>query len=261
MSDPVRTERRGRVLEITLDRPKANAIDAATSKALGAAFLALQADDGLSVAIVTGGGERFFSAGWDLKAAAEGEAADADQGPGGFAGLTELWSLKKPVIAAVNGLALGGGFELALAADMIVAAERAAFALPEATLGIVADSGGVIRLPRRLPRAIAMEMAMTGRRADAAELARWGVVNAVAPDAQLMDAARALADRVAACAPLSLQAIKEIDRAAEGLSVREAFRAAREGDLPVYRRLYASEDAAEGMAALAEKRAPDWKGR
>ena len=261
MTESVRTARRGRVLEITLDRPKANAIDAATSRALGAAFQSLQADDGLSVAIVTGGGDRFFSAGWDLKAAAEGEAPDADQGVGGFAGLTEFWDLKKPVIAAVNGLALGGGFELALAADMIVAAEHAECALPEATLGIVADSGGVIRLPRRLPRAIAMEMAMTGRRAPAEELARWGVVNQVVPGEGLIDAARALADRVAACAPLSLQAIKEIDRATEGLSEREAYRVARAGDLPVYRGVYASADAAEGMAAFAEKRAPNWTGR
>ena len=257
----VTTETRGRVLEITLDRPKANAIDAATSHALGEAFRRLAEDDGLSVAIVTGAGERFFSAGWDLKAAAEGEAPDADQGVGGFAGLTEYWDLKKPVIAAVNGMALGGGFELALAADMIVAAEHAEMGLPEATLGITGDSGGVIRLPRRLPRAVAMEMMMTGRRAPAAELARWGLVNEVVPGAELMEAARALADRVAACAPLSLQAIKEIDRATEGTGEREAFRIMREGDLPVYRGLYASEDAAEGMAALAEKRAPVWKGR
>ncbi|MEO1000114.1 MAG: enoyl-CoA hydratase-related protein, partial [Pseudomonadota bacterium] len=152
MSGPVLTERRGRILEITLDRPKANAIDAATSRALGAAFETLAGDAGLSVAIVTGGGERFFSAGWDLKAAAAGEAPDAPQGVGGFAGLTEYWDLKKPVIAALNGLALGGGFELALAADMIVAADHAEVGLPEATIGLIADSGGAIRLPRRLPR-------------------------------------------------------------------------------------------------------------
>ena len=257
----VKTETRGRVLEITLDRPKANAIDAATSRAMGEAFRRLAEDDALSVAIVTGAGERFFSAGWDLKAAAAGEAPDADQGVGGFAGLTEYWGLKKPVIAAVNGMALGGGFELALAADMIVAADHAEMGLPEAALGIVADSGGAIRLPRRLPRAVAMEMMMTGRRASADELAVWGLVNEVVPGAQLMQVARGLAERVAACAPLSLQAIKEIDRATEGKGEREAFRIMREGDLPVYRGLYASEDAAEGLAALSEKRAADWKGR
>ncbi|MEM7499919.1 MAG: enoyl-CoA hydratase-related protein [Pseudomonadota bacterium] len=261
MTDPVRTERRGRVFEITLDRPKANAIDAATSRALGDAFRALAEDDSLSVGIVTGGGERFFSAGWDLKAAAAGEAPDEDQGPGGFAGLTEYWALKKPVIAAVNGMALGGGFELALAADLIVAAEHATFALPEAGIGLIADSGGVIRLPRRLPRAIAMEMMMTARRAEAAELARWGLVNEVVPVARLMVAARALADRVAASAPLSLQAIKEIDAATEGAGTREAFRVMHEADLPVYRRVYDSADAKEGIASVVEKRAPVWSGR
>lgn len=261
MTDPVTTATRGRVLEITLDRPKANAIDAATSQAMGAAFQQLAEDDGLSVAIVSGGGERFFSAGWDLKAAAAGEAPDADQGVGGFAGLTEHWDLNKPVIAAVNGMALGGGFELALAADLIVAADHAEFALTEARIGLIGDAGGVIRLPRRLPRSIAMEMMMTGRRASAEELARWGLVNQVVPSADLMTAARELADRVAACAPLSLQAIKEIDRATAGAGEREAFRIMREGDLPVYRRVYASEDATEGLAALAEKREPNWKGR
>jgi crotonobetainyl-CoA hydratase len=259
MSD-VTTQTRGRVLLITLDRPKANAIDAATSQALGAAFEALQRDDGLSVGIVTGGGGRFFSAGWDLKAAAEGEAADADQGIGGFAGLTEFWGLTKPVIAAVNGMALGGGFELALAADMIVAAEHAEFGLPEATIGVIADSGGVIRLPRRLPRAIAMEMLMTGRRASADELARWGVVNSVVPAEALLDAAFALAERVAASAPLSLQAIKEIDRATQGLGDKAAFARMRAGDLLAYGRVYDSADAAEGIASVSEKRTPVWTG-
>lgn len=261
MSEAVKTRRDGRILEIVLDRPKANAIDAATSKLLGAAFERLQTDDGLTVGIVTGAGDRVFSAGWDLKAAAEGEAPDADQGIGGFAGLTEYWDLRKPVIAAVNGMALGGGFELALAADMIVAADTAEFALTEAAIGLIADAGGVIRLPRRLPRAIAMEMLMTGRRVQARELAQWGLVNQAVPQAELLDTARALAERVAACAPLSLQAIKEIHRASEGQSERDAFRVMREADLPIYRRVYDSADAAEGMAALSEKRAPIWKGR
>ncbi|MEO1318455.1 MAG: enoyl-CoA hydratase-related protein [Pseudomonadota bacterium] len=261
MTDPVRTTRRGRVLEITLDRPKANAIDAATSRAMGAAFQTLADDDTLSVGIVTGGGERFFSAGWDLKAAAAGEAPDADQGIGGFAGLTEYWDLKKPVIAAVNGMALGGGFELALAADMIVAAEHATFGLPEAGIGLIADSGGVIRLPRRLPRAIAMEMIMTARRVEAAELAHWGLVNEVVPAERLIEAAHALADRVAASAPLSLQAIKEIDAATEGADTRESFHIMRTADLAAYRCVYDSEDAKEGIASVGEKRSPVWKGR
>ncbi len=260
MTDAVRTERRERVLEITLDRPKANAIDAATSRMLGQAFKTLADDPALTVGIITGAGGRFFSAGWDLKAAAAGEPPDADQGVGGFAGLTEYFDLKKPVIAAVNGLALGGGFELALAADMIVAADHAEFGLPEATIGLVADSGGVIRLPRRIPRAIAMEMMCTGRRAGAQELARLGLVNQVVPGAELMVKARELGDRVAACAPLSVQAIKEIDRLTEGASEAHAFGLMRNGDLPVYRTVYQSQDAAEGLAALAEKRAPRWRG-
>ncbi|MCT4555313.1 MAG: enoyl-CoA hydratase-related protein [Pelagimonas sp.] len=254
----VTTERRGRVLEITLARGKVNAIDAATSRALGDAFAQLQEDPGLSVAIITGGGDRFFSAGWDLKA---GEDPHAPQGVGGFAGLTEFWDLKKPVIAAVNGTALGGGFELALSADMIVAADHAEFALTEVSIGIVADSGGVIRLPRRLPRAIANELMMTARRASAAELERWGLVNRVVPADQLMTAARDLADQVAANAPLSLQAVKEIQSATEDKTEQAAFAAMRSGDLPIYQGLYASEDAAEGMGAVMEKRDPVWKGR
>jgi crotonobetainyl-CoA hydratase len=257
----VRTARRGRVLEVTLDRPKVNVIDAATSRALGEAFRQLQEDDDLSVGIITAAGERFFSAGWDLKAAAAGEPPDADQGVGGFAGLTEYWDLKKPVVAAVNGAALGGGFELALAADLIVAAEHAEFALTEASIGLVPDAGGVVRLPRRVPRAVAMEMILTGRRASAGELERWGLILQTTPAAELMDVARTLADRIAACAPLSLQAIKEIDAATQGASERDAFRIMRDADLPVYRRIYDSDDAAEGIASVTAKRTPRWTGR
>jgi crotonobetainyl-CoA hydratase len=253
--------RRGRVLEITLDRPKVNAIDAATSVALGEAFRRLQEDDELSVGIITAAGDRFFSAGWDLKAAAAGEPPDADQGIGGFAGLTEYWDLGKPVVAAVNGVALGGGFELALAADLIVAAEHAEFGLTEAAIGLVPDAGGVIRLPRRLPRAVAMEMMLTGRRAGATELERWGLVLETSAAAELLTLARALADRIAACAPLSLQAIKEIDGATQGASERDAFRIMREADLPAYRRIYDSDDAAEGIASVRAKRAPRWSGQ
>ena len=150
----VHTHAEGGVLTITLNRPKANAINVPTSLALYAAFAQLQNDPALRVAILTGTG-RFFSAGWDLAGATEGEAIDADHGPGGFAGLTEFFSLGKPVIAAVNGLAMGGGFELALAADLMLASDTAEFALPEVKLGMVADSGGLLRLPRRLPRALA----------------------------------------------------------------------------------------------------------
>lgn len=260
MTDAVRCEVTGEVLVITLDRPKANAIDVPTSRALHAAFDRLRRDDDLRVGVVTGAGERFFSAGWDLKAAAAGEAVDADHGPGGFAGLTELFDLPKPVIAAVNGLALGGGFELALAADLIVAAEHAEFALPEAGLGIIADSGGVLRLPRLLPRALANELLYTGERLPAAEAARWGLVNRVVPGGELRTAALDLAGRVAASAPLAIAAIKEIGRATEGQGVEAAFTTMR-GGLPGYQAMLASDDAAEGPRAFAEKRRPRWTGR
>src|SRR6266851_6749081 len=162
-SGPVRLQASGGVLTIILDRPRAYAIDVATSHALYAAFARLESDPQLRVGIVTAAGDRFFCAGWDLRAAAAGEAVDADDGPGGFAGLTELHSRAKPVIAAVNGIAAGGGFELVLAADLVVAAEHADFRLPETGLGIIPDSGGVLRLPRRLPRALAVELLLTGR--------------------------------------------------------------------------------------------------
>jgi len=162
--EPVQITVEGQTLLVTLDRPKANAIDVATSKALYAAFDRLRNDPSLRVGILTAAGDRFFSAGWDLKAAAAGEGIEADHGPGGFAGITEFFDIGKPVIAAVNGLAYGGGFELVLAADLVVAAEHAEFALTEVTLGLVADAGGLLRLPARLPRPIAVECLLTGRR-------------------------------------------------------------------------------------------------
>ncbi len=260
MTDVVRTEVSHGVLTITLNRPKANAIDVATSGLLYAAFKRLQDDATLRVAIVTGTG-RFFSAGWDLNAANEGEAIDVVHSPGGFAGLTEFFDLDKPVIAAVNGLAMGGGFELALAADLIVAADSAEFALPEVKLGMLADSGGVLRLPRRLPRAIANEMLMTGRRMAAAEAAQWGLVNRVVPLAELMNAAQALAAQIVACAPLPIAALKQTLRATESESVNLAFLTMRSGALPAYTAMLASDDAKEGPLAFAEKRMPLWKGR
>ena len=263
MSDTVTITRDGPVWEIVFDRPKANAIDAAASRALSDAFRAFRDEPAASVAIVTGGGEKFFSAGWDLKAAAAGEEeTDASAGTeGGFAGLTELWSLDKPVIAAVNGYAAGGGFELALAADIIVAAEHAQFWLPEAQLGILPDGGGVIRLQRRIPRAVAVEMMMTGRRMTPDEAVRWGLVSRVAPRAGLMEAAREVARAVSRSAPLSLRAVKAVVDRTEGLSVEEAYGLMRSGQIPQYRACLESEDAREGPASFAEGREPVWKGR
>src|SRR5258708_7615123 len=170
---PVSTHTVGQMLVITIDRPPVNAIDVATSLALHEAFSRLRDDDELRVGIVTAAGDRVFSAGWDLKAAASGESIEADHGPGGFAGLTEFTDLGKPVIAAVNGLALGGGFELVLAADLVVAADHSEFALTEVTLGLVADAGGLLRLPGRLPRPIPVEYLLTGLRITAGESGRW----------------------------------------------------------------------------------------
>jgi crotonobetainyl-CoA hydratase len=254
----VRTEVRGHVLEIVLDRPKANAIDRATGLALYDEFARLRDDPELRVGILTGGGERFFSAGWDLKAAAAGEEdTSTDFGPGGFAGLTEMFDLDKPVIAAVNGLAAGGGFELALACDLIVAADHAEFFLPELSLGIVPDAGGAQRLPRRLPWFLAMELLLTSRRMGAEEAGRRGLVCSVVPGAELMDEARRLADQIAACPPLAVQATKEIVRRGEGLSVEEMFAAMAAGRFPAYSRAIAAAEFVEGARAFAEGRAAE----
>lgn len=261
MNDPVSVERHDTILLITLDRPKANAIDVATSRALYQAFEDFENDPCLRVAVLTGGGDRFFSAGWDLKAAANGEAVDADHGPGGFAGLTEYFRRTKPVIAAVNGLALGGGFELALAADMIVAADSAEFALPEVQLGIIADSGGVLRLPKLLPAAIASELLMTGRRMTADEAGSWGLVNRVSTPGNVLSEAMNLAAEVATGAPLALRAIKEVTTAVETASVEDGFDLMRSGKLLGYLSMLDSQDALEGSKAFAEKRDPRWLGR
>ncbi len=260
--DPVRTEVvDDDVLLITLDRPAANAIDVATSHELHAAFTRLEDDPDLRVGVLTGAGDRFFSAGWDLKAAAAGEAVDADHGPGGFAGLTELFGRTKPVIAAVNGLALGGGLELALAADLLVVAEHAELALTEVRVGVVADAGGLLRLPRLLPGAIARELLLTGRRMTADEAGRWGLANRVVPASGLTETALALAAEIRAGAPLAVAAVQEVLAATAGLGVEEGFRRMRTGDLPAYARMLGSEDAVEGPRAFAEKRSPRWRGR
>ena len=257
----VHTEVIGSTLLITLDVPKANAINVDTSMELYGAFVTLREDPSLRAAVLTGAGERFFSAGWDLKAAAEGEAVDAEHSPGGFAGLTEFFDVGKPVIAAVNGLAFGGGFELALSADLVVAADHAEFALPEVKLGIVADSGGLLRIPARVPRAVAMEWLLTGRRITAEEAARWGLVNRVVPAEELLTSALGLAAEIEESAPLAVAAVLEIARETEGLRIDEAFRTLRDGELPAYRACISSADALEGPRAFAEKRSPQWQGR
>lgn len=258
--EPLNVERRGAVLEVILDRPKANAIDLATSCRMGEVFTEFRDDPELRVAIVTGGGAKFFCAGWDLKAAAGGDAVDGNYGKGGFGGLQELRGLNKPVIAAVNGICCGGGFELALSADIILAAEHATFALPEIRSGTVADAAS-IKLPKRIPYHIAMEMLLTGRWFDAEEAHRWGVVNRILPASELMAAARALADELAAGPPLVFAAIKEVVREAEDMKFQDAMNRIAKSQFETVERLYRSEDQLEGARAFAEKRDPVWKGR
>jgi crotonobetainyl-CoA hydratase len=260
MPNPIRTERRGAVLEVTIDRPKANAIDAPTSCIMGEIFAGFRDDPELRVAILTGAGEKFFCPGWDLKAAAAGESPDADYGVGGFGGLQELKGLNKPVIAAVNGIAFGGGFEIALSADLILAADHATFALPEIRSGTLADAA-TIKLPRRMPYHIAMELLFTGRVMDAEEARRWGVVNEVVPAGRLMARAHDLADLLASGPPLVFAAIKETARVAESLRFDEAMDLITASRLPTVATLYGSQDALEGARAFAEKRTPVWKGR
>lgn len=260
MSDPVRTERRGAVLEVTLDRPPANAIDLATSRILGDIFAGFRDDPDLRVAIITGAGPKFFCPGWDLKAAAAGDAVDGDYGQGGFGGLQELPGLNKPVIAAVNGIACGGGLEWALSADLILAADHARFALPEITSGTLADAA-TLKLPRRIPYHIAVEMLLTGRWIDAAEAARWGLVNRILPPEALMAEARALAQTLAEGPPLVFAAIKEVLRETEGQPFQAALTRITSSALPGVKTLYTSHDQQEGARAFAEKRPPVWKGR
>lgn len=260
MTTPIRTERRGAILEVTIDRPKANAIDAATSRIMGDIFAGFRDDPALRVAILTATGEKFFCPGWDLKAAAAGEPPDVDYGVGGFGGLQQLPGLNKPVIAAINGLAFGGGFEIALSCDLILAAEHATFALPEIVSGTVADAAS-IKLPRRIPYHVAMELLFTGRRIDANEAKHWGIVNEVLPAVQLMARARELAQQLADGPPLVFAAIKEIVRETSHLPVEQAFELVTKRRLPTVDVLYGSEDQLEGARAFAEKRKPVWRGR
>ena len=248
-----------RVMILTMDRPKANAINSALSKALGEAFIRYRDDPKLRCAIVTAAGEKFFSAGWDLKAAAENKDEAEDYGPGGFAGITELFDLDKPVIAAVNGMAVGGGFEIALCCDVIVAEEHAQFFLPEVKVGVVPDGGGMFRLPRRVPESLALEMLMTGRRLSTDEALRLGLINHVTPKGGALAKAREIAADILEASPKSIRAVKQAHRLTRDMSVEEAYRALRSGGVPAYDRLRASKEYWEGAAAFAEKRQPQWE--
>jgi crotonobetainyl-CoA hydratase len=258
MSEGVRLHRDGAVLEVTLDRPKANAIDRATSLRLNEVWTSFRDDPGLRIAILTGAGDRFFSPGWDLKAAAAGEESDSEWGAGGFGGLNYPRNLDKPIISAVNGIACGGGFELVLGTDIIVMEEHARFALPEIKVGVLADAGS-IKLRRRIPYHVAVEFLMTGRWMDAAEAKHWGLANHVVAKGQALAKAREIAQGLAAGPPLLFPAIKQLLRHTEMIPEHQAFEV--HDALAAVQRVVRSEDLKEGARAFTEKRAPVWRGR
>ena len=258
MSAGIRTRTDGPILEVTIDRPKANAIDLAASRRLNEVFTSFRDDPELRVAIVTGAGERFFSPGWDLKAAAAGEDSDEDWGVGGFGGLDYPRNLNKPLIAAVNGIACGGGFEIVLGTDIIVMEEHARFALPEINVAVLADAG-TIKLRRRIPYHVAVEFLMTGRWMDAAEAKHWGLANHVVPKGEALGKAREIAQQLAAGPPLLFPAIKQLLRHTEVVAEHAAFEL--HDSLDAVQKVIRSEDLKEGARAFSEKRAPVWKGK
>ncbi len=250
-------EKAGHLTIVTIERPeRMNALHPPGNAELGVVFDEFAADEDAWVAIITGRGERAFSAGNDLRYQAEG--GQRVPMPRGFGGLTSRFDLGKPVIAAVNGVAMGGGFEIALACDLIVAADTAIFALPEPRVGLAALAGGLHRLPRQIGTKQALGMILTGRRVGAAEGQRLGFVNEVVPAAQLLTAARRWANEICECAPLSIRASKDVVYA--GLAAG-SLEAAMKGNYDSVRAMVSSADFIEGPKAFAEKRPPKWQGR
>jgi enoyl-CoA hydratase/carnithine racemase len=256
MSDEVLRERRGHVEILTINRPEArNAINGPVSLAMSAAFEELTNDDDAWVVVLTGAGDKSFSAGMDLKAFSSGEGADIITAPGGFAGITRR-EFPKPIIAAVNGTCLAGGFEIMLSCDLVVAVEGATFGIPEAKRGLIAGAGGLIRMPKRLPMAVALEMAMTGDPIDAPRALALGLINKIVPADKLMDEALALAERIAENAPLAVRHSKDVMRRSADVSEAEGWKI-NEAAVGV---VFTSKDAMEGPIAFAEKRKPNWQG-
>ncbi len=256
------TERRGNVLIITINRPDArNAVNAAVSIGVGDAMEQAQQDPEIRAVVLTGAGDRSFCAGADLKAISRRENLyHPEHGEWGFAGYVHHF-IDKPTIAAVNGTALGGGTELALASDLVVAEERAQFGLPEVKVGLLAGAGGVFRIVEQLPRKIGMQMLLTGEPIGAAEAANWGLINQVVPDGTVLDAALALAERITVNAPLSVQASKRIACGADDDGVIPDEEPGWARTTRGFATLLRTEDAKEGPLAFAEKRSPVWKAR
>ncbi|MDC0037311.1 enoyl-CoA hydratase-related protein [Alphaproteobacteria bacterium] len=256
MNKPIKTKIKGSILEVTIDRPKANAIDSKTSIILGDIFANFRDNPKLKVAIITGYGEKFFSAGWDLKAVNEGESADADYGLGGFGGLQELPNMNKPIISAVNGIACGGGFEIMISADIIIAADHATFALPEINVGVIADAA-TIKLRRRIPYHVAVEFLMTGRWMDVKEAKHWGLVNEIVDKKDLLKRSWEVADKISKGPNLIYSSIKEVLRETENEKEMPSFDILR--SLETVKKVYESEDLKEGASSFVKKTDPSWK--